>query len=100
MIRPPPEVATTPEPSNPPSSSQESVKHASASETPSSSSGSSGSQESSGSGEGSPSQGAKAKLSSIKHVFVVMLSDEPYATAFGPASPAHYLAGTLEKQGQ
>ena len=29
-----------------------------------------------------------------------MLSDEPYATAFGPASPAHYLAGTLEKQGQ
>lgn len=29
-----------------------------------------------------------------------MLSDEPYATAFGPASPAHYLSGTLEKQGQ
>jgi hypothetical protein len=33
-------------------------------------------------------------------VFVVMLSDEPYATAFGPASAAHYLSGTLEKQGK
>jgi hypothetical protein len=33
-------------------------------------------------------------------VFVVMLSDQPYATAFGPASPAHYLSGTLEKQGK
>jgi hypothetical protein len=32
-------------------------------------------------------------------VFVVMLDDEPYATVFGPASPAHYLAGTLEKKG-
>jgi hypothetical protein len=29
-----------------------------------------------------------------------MLSDEPYATAFGPASPAHYLTGTLEKKGE
>lgn len=29
-----------------------------------------------------------------------MLSDEPYATAFGPASSAHYLSGTLEKRGQ
>jgi hypothetical protein len=40
-----------------------------------------------------------AKLPAIKHVFVVMLSDQPYATAFGPASEAHYLTGTLEKQG-
>jgi hypothetical protein len=32
-------------------------------------------------------------------VFVVMLSDQPYATAFGPASEAHYLTGTLEKRG-
>jgi phosphatidylinositol-3-phosphatase len=29
-----------------------------------------------------------------------MLDDEPYATVFGPASPAHYLAGTLEKKGE
>lgn len=41
-----------------------------------------------------------AKLPAIKHVWVVMLSDEPYATAFGPASPAHYLTGKLEKQGE
>jgi hypothetical protein len=33
-------------------------------------------------------------------VWVVVLSDEPYATAFGPASPAHYLTGTLEKKGE
>ncbi len=29
-----------------------------------------------------------------------MLDDEPYATAFGPASPAHYLTGTLEHEGE
>jgi hypothetical protein len=29
-----------------------------------------------------------------------MLDEQPYATAFGPASQAHYLTGTLEKQGE
>jgi hypothetical protein len=33
-------------------------------------------------------------------VFVVMLSDEPYATALGPSSPARYLTGALEKKGK
>ena len=33
-------------------------------------------------------------------MFVVTLDDEPYATVFGPASPAHYLTGTLEKKGE
>jgi hypothetical protein len=33
-------------------------------------------------------------------VFVIMLSDEPYATAFGPSSPARYLTGTLEAKGE
>lgn len=64
--------------------------------------GSSGSSGSSGSGEGSSGGEAGAaptKLPGVKHVFVVMLDDEPYATAFGPASPAHYLTGTLERQG-
>ena len=28
-----------------------------------------------------------------------MLSDEPYAAAFGPESKAHYLAATLERRG-
>jgi phosphatidylinositol-3-phosphatase len=96
-----PEAETTPEPSTAPASPPKSAKQAAASGASSSSPGSSnGSEESSGSSEGSSSQGSKAKLPAIKHVFVVMLSDEPYATAFGPASPAHYLSGTLEKQGQ
>ncbi|HEV3319142.1 MAG TPA: alkaline phosphatase family protein [Solirubrobacteraceae bacterium] len=71
----------------------------SATRSPSRTSGSSGSsggkEGSSGGGEGA----APTKLPSVKHVFVVMLDDEPYATAFGPASSAHYLTGTLEHQG-
>jgi hypothetical protein len=68
-----------------------------------SSSGSPGSSGASGGGEGSSGGGEEGgsatKLPSIKHVFVVMLDDQPYATAFGPASPAHYLTGTLEHKG-
>jgi phosphatidylinositol-3-phosphatase len=59
--------------------------------------GSSGSQE--GGEKGAPA-GSSKKLPAVKHVFVVMLDDEPYATVFGPASPAHYLAGTLEHKGE
>jgi hypothetical protein len=50
----------------------------------------------------SPEGGAGApatKLPAVKHVFLVMLSDEPYASLFGPASPAHYLSQTLERRG-
>lgn len=59
----------------------------------------------SGGGEGTSSggggsSGSSTKLPPVKHVFVVMLDDEPYATVFGPASPAHYLAGTLEHKGE
>jgi hypothetical protein len=32
-------------------------------------------------------------------VFVIMLSDQPYAAVFGPASTAPYLAQTLERRG-
>lgn len=39
------------------------------------------------------------KLPAIKHVFLIMLSDEPYAALFGPESPARYLTGKLEPQG-
>ncbi len=63
------------------------------------SSGGGGSSGSGGKGEGSGS-GGSTKLPPVKHVFVVMLDDEPYATAFGPASPARYLAGTLEHKGE
>jgi hypothetical protein len=53
-------------------------------------------------GEGG-SSGAAApatKLPPIKHVFLIALSNEPYASVFGPASGAHYLAGTLERRGE
>jgi hypothetical protein len=53
-----------------------------------------------GEGRPAPASGAPAaKLPAIKHVFVIMLSDQPYAATFGPASPAPYLSHTLEKRG-
>ncbi len=98
---PPVQAEATPEPSSPSGSPSTGSKQPAANGASSTSSGSPrGSEESSGGGEGSSPEGSKAKLPAIKHVFVVMLSDEPYATAFGPASPAHYLAGKLEKQGE
>jgi phosphatidylinositol-3-phosphatase len=42
----------------------------------------------------------KSTLPPIKHVFLIVLADEPYSATFGPASPAPYLADTLEKQGE
>lgn len=35
----------------------------------------------------------------VKHVFVIVLSDEPYAALFGPSAPP-YLAHTLEAKGE
>jgi hypothetical protein len=72
-----------------------------------SSSGSSGSSGagsgSSGAGSGSGSASASApatKLPKIKHVFLIVLSDESYAQAFGPASKSEYLSSTLEHRGE
>jgi hypothetical protein len=36
----------------------------------------------------------------VKHVFVIMLSNQPFASTFGPASTAPYLSQTLEKKGE
>jgi phosphatidylinositol-3-phosphatase len=44
--------------------------------------------------------GSGSKLGSVKHVFVIMLSDQPYAAAFGPSSPSPYLSKTLERHGE
>jgi hypothetical protein len=100
---PPAAEEATPEPSSTPAESTESstpsAPSKASSTSPAPSKSSSGSKESSGGGEGSSSKAA-AKLPAIKHVFIVMLDDQPYATAFGPASPAKYLTGTLEKQGE
>ncbi|HLH14565.1 MAG TPA: alkaline phosphatase family protein [Solirubrobacteraceae bacterium] len=54
-----------------------------------------------GGAQGSAPAGAPAKaLPPIKHVFVIMLSDEPYASVFGPSSAAPYLSSTLEHEGE
>jgi phosphatidylinositol-3-phosphatase len=59
--------------------------------------GSSGSQ---GAGSESSSEGPLKKMPAIKHVWVIMLSDAPYASVFGPASAALYLSRTLEHKGE
>jgi hypothetical protein len=100
---PPAEAEATPEPSSTPAETTKSAASTApskpASKTTATSESAAGSKESSSGSEGSSSKSA-AKLPTIKHVFLVMLDDEPYATAFGPASQAKYLTGTLEKQGE
>ncbi len=52
-------------------------------------------------GASTPAPGSPAtKLPTIEHVFVIVLSNEPYASVFGPESKAPYLAHTLEKRGE
>ena len=46
------------------------------------------------------SGGGSGGLPPIKHVFVIMLADQPYASVFGPSSAAPYLAKTLERRGE
>jgi hypothetical protein len=62
--------------------------------------GGSGGSTSSGNGSSKPTAAApKRKLTSIKHVFVIVLSDQPYAANFGPET-AGYLAHGLEQKGE
>jgi phosphatidylinositol-3-phosphatase len=68
------------------------------------SSGSSHPGESSGeAGGGSQGTGTSnatiTKLPKIRHVFVIMLDDQPYGSLFGPETTAHYLASALEPKG-
>jgi phosphatidylinositol-3-phosphatase len=53
----------------------------------------------SGSAGGGEGGGATAKPA-VKHVFLIVLADQPYAAVFGPASKAPYLAQGLEKRGE
>ncbi len=46
-----------------------------------------------------PASAPSTKLPAIKHVFVIMLSEQPYAAVFGPEARASYLAHTLERRG-
>jgi hypothetical protein len=49
---------------------------------------------------GSNPKGSSSKLPPVKHVFLIALADEPYASVFGPASTAPYLSQTLERKGE
>ena len=60
--------------------------------------GSSGSGGEGGGGGGGSSRAAK--LPPVKHVFLIVLADEPYASVFGPSSSAPYLSKTLERRGE
>jgi len=76
-----------------------------AANTNSSSSGNSSAPEGGSSGSKGGSSEAQAdvpakQLPPIKHVFVIMLSDQPYSSVFGPTSAAPYLAQTLEHKGE
>jgi phosphatidylinositol-3-phosphatase len=53
----------------------------------------------SGGSQGGGSSGS-SKLPPVKHVFLIMLADQPYASVFGPSSAAPYLADTLEHRGE
>jgi phosphatidylinositol-3-phosphatase len=104
-------------PSEPPAAESEPTPSAASPATPPSSgtkpasgkssspSGSSGKgAENGGGGAGGSStpapSGSSSKLPPVKHVFVIMLSDQPYASVFGPSSPSPYLSQTLEHRGE
>jgi hypothetical protein len=61
---------------------------------------SSGSEGAGGKSTSPAANGPATKLPAIKHVFVIVLSGEPYASVFGPASSAPYLSHTLERRGE
>jgi phosphatidylinositol-3-phosphatase len=95
---PEPGAAATGHASHPATTGSPANRTASSESSASGGSGSAGSS-SEGSSAGSPA-GAATTLPPIKHVFVVMLSDQPYATVFGPASTAPYIAHTLAAKGE
>jgi hypothetical protein len=117
LVLPPASAATTAPTesdsasSEPPSASAEPTPEAAASVTPApvkapASSGTSqrsGSDGTAGGKAGSPAPaagGSGSKLPAVKHVFVIMLSNQPYASVFGPSSSAPYLSHTLERKGE
>lgn len=92
-VEPTPEAAETVEPSSAPAQT-----------TPAARTDAGGGSQRGAGGDGKstvPAADAPAtKLPPIKHVFVIMLSNEPYASVFGPASSAPYLTRTLERRGE
>ncbi len=99
-VSPPPSSAeATPEPSEAPATAAKAPAAKAPASSGKSSSGTSGG-EGEGGSSGSPSGGSSSKLPPVKHVFLITLADEPYASVFGPASTASYLSQTLEHRGE
>jgi hypothetical protein len=88
IAEPTPEAASTPEPASTPAQTQPAAKNESQAG------------EGGGKTKTPAANGPATKLPAIKHVFVIMLSNEPYASVFGPASTAPYLSHTLERRGE
>jgi hypothetical protein len=86
---PPPAEATTPEPTQ----TQTTITQTESQSTTKS-------QPSAGSGAGEGSTPSGGGLPPVKHVFLVVLSDQGSTAAFGPSSPAPYLAKTLTHEGE
>jgi hypothetical protein len=90
---PPVEAASTPEPVETPPATESTPAKSSAPA-------SGGGHKQSGGGSGGSGAAGGSHLPPVKHVFLIVLADEPYAQTFGPASPAPYLAHTLEHRGE
>ena len=90
-----PETAATSTPEVSPSTKSTSTKTAVTTESEGQSSG-----EESESSKTSAAGQPLTKLPPVKHVFILMLSNQPYASVFGPASTNPYLSSTLEKKGE
>ncbi|HEY7933462.1 MAG TPA: alkaline phosphatase family protein [Solirubrobacteraceae bacterium] len=91
----PPGTSSTPTPTPAEEPTSEPAK------TPSKSKNSPPSSNNKGSGKSTqPPSASTSKLPPVKHVFMIVLSNEPYASVFGPSSSAHYLSQTLEKRGE
>ncbi|MFI5008671.1 MAG: alkaline phosphatase family protein [Solirubrobacterales bacterium] len=104
---PPASSEATPEPATPAAagSTSPSASTSHPSQGSSGQQGSSGGKSGSGGGgEGGSGAGGGSSTSTatpaVKHVFLIVLADQPYASVFGPASKAPYLAGDLEKRGE
>ncbi|HEV3323920.1 MAG TPA: alkaline phosphatase family protein [Solirubrobacteraceae bacterium] len=92
----PPAAEEAPTPEASPSGSAEE----SPSEESSSPSGESHKHAGKGGSKGSGPGSTAPKLPPVKHVFLIVLADQAYAQAFGPESPAPFIAHTLEHRGE
>ncbi len=93
---PPVEATSTPEPVPAPPPPESAPAKSS---EPASSTGAAHKQ-SGGSSGGGPAGKGGPHLPPVKHVFLIVLADQPYAQTFGPESPAPYVASTLEHRGE